>query len=99
MKNKDVGMGLSMISCLNLFSRGDWKCVCGAILQIRGCILYKWSWCDCDGGTTYLELFVPKEGWCKLLRAACVKGWWCNLQIGGALSGDVVRVKLHDPAH
>ena len=42
---------------------------------------------------------MPKEWWCKLLRGACVKGWLCNLQIGGALSGDVVRVKLYDPAH
>ena len=34
---------------------------------------------------------MPKEWWCKLLRGACVNG--------GALSGDVVRVKLYDPVH
>ena len=29
-------------------------------------------------------------------KGACVKGWWCNLQIGGALSGDAqVRCDTH----
>ena len=44
-----------------------------------------WS-CLClkSGGANYLDVLV--------------KGWWCNLQIGGALSGDVLRVKLYDPA-
>ena len=42
-----------------------------------------WS-CLClrSGGANYLEVLV-------------FKGWWCNLQIGGALSGDVVRVELY----
>ena len=47
-----------------------------------------WS-CLClrSGGANYLEVLVLRGG-----------GSY-NLHIGGALSGDVVRVKLYDPAH
>ena len=42
---------------------------------------YKWSWCDCgDCGTTYLELFVPKEWWCK--KVLVLRGGGATYKLG-----------------